>query len=585
MLRWNFTRSSLVKIMILIVALVSFKIENSNIMYTTLIFLTVLTCSLEFLAIFLASTMMILDGLRFVAKFNSNWNIESIDKIVIFLILFTILKYTYKEKDPLIIKTIQQYWILFVPILIIGIVPIVLGPRYILEQLFRGYDNVGHLAIMNSLTNCREFLTQCLNAKNTIPNTYNQYPQQWHVLFAQDPGSNIPILYWYWIAITITLVLAVLILIKSINYMGQNASIQPISVFRLLAACLLIIAMGSQGYVNYVFSIALLIMGFALCRTLQTSGLILGSTILTFAVASYTLFIPAIGIWLLLQLSQYKLLVKKELIYLIFYMSFFTTYTFITLLNASRNGQLNALDEISGSWKVTIPIIITIGTIMFKSISRQLIRSNLEVYAFLFSSILIQIYLFYKNQIGGYFLFKNVVVLLILFLLSNMQLQNFINPAKTVFLNFVKKIAKQNGYKIKINGTEKNYQQVSKTSVAYAIIIISIIWNAMPSNAIPSPVEDFSGRMKVFAFGEVNRAAIIIDTVEQTSQGASPFIYLSPDYYFFTQWIAALNGKWSTTLQQNIDQIVTKKGLFGNPDLLDVNEGIASWIPKAIYND
>jgi len=576
MLRGNLIRNNLEWVPILIAALISIKIKNSIIVCITLLFLIVLTYSLEFLAIFLASTMIILDGLRLVANFNSKLNTESIDKIVIFLVLFIVLKYTHEEKDPLIRKIIEKYWILFAPILVITTVPIILGPRYILEQLFRGYDNVGHLAIMNSLTHCREFLTQCSNAKNAIPNTYNQYPQQWHVLFSQDPGSSIPILYWYWIAITSTLLLAVLILIKSINYIGQKTSFQPISVFRLLAACSLIIAMWSAGYVNYVFSIALLIMGFALCRTLQISGIILGSIILFFAIASYTLFIPAIGIWLLLQLSQYKLMAKKELIYLIFYTGFFSTYTFITLLNASRNGQLNALTEISGSWKITIPIILTIGMIMFKSVNKYQIKNNLEVYAFLCSSILIQIYLFYKNQLGGYFLFKNVIVLLILFLISN---------AKVDFLNFLKNIANHIGYKITIAGDMKNYQQVTKTSVAYTMVLLSVIWTAMPSSAIPSPLQDFTSRIKSLAFGELNRSEKILDAADQTSQSGSPVIYLSPDYYFFTQWIAAINGNWSTTLQQNIDQIVAKKGVVGDPDLLDVNQGISGWTPNGIYHD
>jgi hypothetical protein len=468
---------------------------------------------------------------------------------------------------------------------IIGVAPIILGPSRILEQLFRGYDNVGHLAIMNSLTNCQEFLTQCLNAKTALPITYNQYPQQWHILFAQDASSSIPILYWYWIAITSTLLLALIILTKSINYTGRKTLNQPISVFRLVAASSLIIAMWSAGYINYVFSIVLLIMGFTLCRNLQLHGLILGSTVLGLAMASYTLFIPAIGIWLILQLFQYSLLGKKESIFLMIYLCLFSFYAVFTLLNSLQNGQLDALNEISNSWKITIPLMITISAVMLKTISKIQIAKNLEVYAFLFSCFLIQMYLFYKNQIGGYFLYKNVVALLVLFLLSNTELQIFIKPAKIAFSSFLKNVAKHFGYKISISGYVKNYEEVSKTAVTYAILIISFIWTIMPSNALPSPLQDFTSRIKSVALGDSNRSNEILEIVEQTARFEKPVLYSSPDYYFYTQWIAALNGNWSTTLQQNIDQIVREKGISATPNLLDTNEGIMHWKPIELDND
>jgi hypothetical protein len=107
----------------------------------------------------------------------------------------------------------------------------------------------------------------------------------------------------------------------------------------------------------------------------------------------------------------------------------------------------------------------------------------------------------------------------------------------------------------------------------------------MPSSAFPSPLQDFTSRIKSLAFRELNHSEEILDAADQTSQSGSPVIYLSPDYYFFTQWIAAVNRNWSTTLQQNIDQIVAKKGVNGDPDLLDVNQGISGWTPNEIYHD
>lgn len=585
MRRKNLFRNNLEWAPILIAAFISIETKNSNFTNIMFLFLIVLGYSLKFLGIYLASTMILFDIVRFAAHFIPNVNVETNIKILLYFLLFTIIKYTQKKKDPQFIKTITQYWILFIPLLIIAIAPIVLGQRYILEQLFRGYDNVGHLAMMNSLSSCQEFLTQCLNAKNAIPDTYNQYPQQWHILFTPDSGSDIPILFWYWIAITSTLFLSLLIVMKSINFSLQKTQIQPISVFRLFAACSLIIVMWSAGYVNYVFSIALLIMGFALCRAQQFSGLILGTTILGLSIASYTLFIPAIGIWLIFQLLQCSFLGKKEFILLLFYTCVFSFYSALTILNSTKNGQLNALDENSNSWKITLPVMIIIAMIMFKTSNKMQIGKNSEVYAFLFSSILIQLYLFFKNQIGGYFLYKNVIVLLVLFLLSNMRSNILMNSVKSVLRNFRENFTNLTGYEIQTTIKAKNLKQINRTSAVYTMVVISVLWAAVPSNAIPSPLRDFAVRMKTIAVGEMNRSTEILEVVEKTEGSKKPVLYVSSDYYFFTQWIAALNGNWSSTLQEKIDQIVRERGLLGIPDLLDTNPGISTWKPTQINHD
>jgi len=65
------------------------------------------------------------------------------------------------------------------------LIVLIKGKQAILSHLLIGYDNVGHFSMMQTIKDCRSYLTECILTGTATPEGYRNYPQYFHVSFAK----------------------------------------------------------------------------------------------------------------------------------------------------------------------------------------------------------------------------------------------------------------------------------------------------------------------------------------------------------------------------------------------------------------
>lgn len=202
--------------------------------------------------------------------------------------------------------------------LIIGILVVRLGalcltrfqPAEVLTLIRQmGYDQVGHLAILQANRICKLDISNCNATLEIVPNNYEQYPQLWHKLFS-FPLSEFSIgqtLTNYYLTIVLSEAISLCMIIQAIykfQYINCKRNSKINSLF-LIFITFTILILSSQGYPNFVFACSAAILGTAMILEKNKFNFEIGTILLIVAMLSYSLFLPVLSVLVLIYFTTF----------------------------------------------------------------------------------------------------------------------------------------------------------------------------------------------------------------------------------------------------------------------------------------
>lgn len=424
------------------------------------------------------------------------------------------------------------------------------GTKYLFNTILNiGYDHVGHFAMLFKNSDCLEFLTECDPAAKTVPTSYLTYPQQWHLIFSNfvDSESFTSNFFQYLIVLVFSLVISIHIsavaifrILQEMPHWNQSfRNSKSVMFYTQSTIGLLFIILLFMGYPNFVFSLALFLLGFDLLSKSKLANKIAGSLILVFCVSTYTLFlIPAAAI------SSVFFFVRRDFSLKIlgyFNLIFWASYVIKAIRDANANTQYEYISFGGGPPSLLIfmveisQFIILIYSIRFiyvelksfrKSIFNYIILANLIT---LFSLIGLHTIVVLNGEKNSYYLTKFGYLNSILMIITLAPLIN----AKIRELSFSK----------------------LKSTSALNLLALNLVWFGAPYAAIVvsyfpfrSPMVPIYSAMKTMTPETSERVSFILSSALIGKQKERPVVLISNQSGPDTQWINAISGNWSKDL-------------------------------------
>jgi hypothetical protein len=406
-----------------------------------------------------------------------------------------------------------------------GLIGYLRGSTEILRNMLHSYDFVGHFSMVRSLNSCTGFITKCENYQNFTPSGYVIYPQQWHIIAAPffDDNELSTKLSSFSIIVTATLMFSLIGILfafnclSSFNQTENNTKIK--NVFSTIIVSIIML-MYFYGYINYIFSISLLFLGIVYITLGTVKKFVIGISLLLLGASAYSLFfIPTI----IFVITIFYFRKEKNLIEWISILVFIVV-ALKNILMSITTGQAEFISAESRSESFVIPILVSAITYVYLNSRENTQKSPLPLKLMHYSTVLfgssVLAYLFIKNQLTGYFLYKSFVFLLLV----------------QLFLIFIK------------------FGNNSK-KIAYILILL------LPAAAIVNPMKRAANvyGMQIGIFqddGMRELSSEIVSAANYSRDTTKSIIVTNQRFYFSSQWVNSLKGTWSASLEEDINALL-----------------------------
>lgn len=428
--------------------------------------------------------------------------------------------------------------------------------KILIHTIFNlGYDQVGHFAIMRTLSKCSEYLYICDPSSNQLPLNYMFYPQQWHILFSKlvSSGDLVSALSSYIFIVILSTVISLHLLSFSIRQFSQeivgirfkNYPNVYLSTRMLHSTIyLLILVLSLLGYPNFVFATALFVFAIASYERNKTFSYLMSSSVLIISISMYTLFlVPGIATFLLCTIFFQG---SRGLRVLCLVVATVFSYSVSALaLNKSHVDFIGI-----GGGGISLVVIMTEvillaglllnllqvkrGEVTFTSPIGNLVIGNSIVFT---SLIGLNALLVFIGNSTGYYLAKFSYFAVI------MGLPNlFIALSK---LNF-----------------RIPSPRMTPSSIC---MIIAVIWYLIPRIPFTSPfvnlVDIVTGPSEIQKIRIVN----IYSAAKLSEVTEKPVVLLSASSGPDTQWVNSLSGHWSAYLNNFLENKIDNEEEFRDP--------------------
>ncbi len=429
------------------------------------------------------------------------------------------------------------------------------GPNYLFNTILNiGYDHVGHFAMLFKNSDCLKFLTECDSESTAVPTSYLTYPQQWHLIFSNfvESESFTSNFFQYLIVLIFSLAISIHISAVAVSRILHETPLwnqsfrnsKSVMFYTQSTIGILFIILLFMGYPNFVFSLALFLLGFDLLSKSKLTDKVAGSLILVFCVSTYTLFlIPAAAI------SSVFFFVRRD--FKLEIAGFFNLIFWIALVlkvvrDANANTQYEYISFGGGPPSLLVfmleisQLIILIYSIrstyvelksVRKSIFNLMILANLIT---LFSLVGIHTIVLLSGEENSYYLTKfgylnSILMVITLAPLINAKVREF------------------------------SFSQLKSTS-ALNLLALNLVWFGAPYAAIVisyfpfrSPIVPIYSAAKTMTAETSERASSILSSALIGKQRERPVVLISNQSGPDTQWVNAISGNWSQDLNSILE--------------------------------
>jgi hypothetical protein len=463
---------------------------------------------------------LLLTLLRSIGQANNN--------ILVSICIFVTLLFgsTYKKELLNQKEALNKYQIILIGASILpGLIGYLKGSTEILRNMLYSYDFVGHFSMVRSLNSCTEFIKKCENFENFTPSGYVIYPQQWHIIaapFFDDNNINTK-LGSFSMIITATLMFSLIGILFAFNFLSNlnqpdsNEKIRNIFSTIIIS---IIMLMYFYGYINYIFSISLIFLGIVYITIGTSKKFVIGVTLLLLGASAYSLFfIPTI----LFVSAVFYYRKERNLIEYISVLAF-GVVAIKNILMSITTGQAEFINTESRSESFVIPLLVSAIAYAYLYSKKNDQKSIIPLKFMHHSTVLfgssVLAYLFIKNQLSGYFLYKSLVLLLLI----------------QLFLIFI-----QFG-----NNSKK---------IVYILILL------MPAAAIMNPIKRSANvyGMQIGIFqddGMRELSSEIVSAANYSINTEKSIVITNQRFYFSSQWVNSLKGTWSSSLEEDINALL-----------------------------
>ena len=428
--------------------------------------------------------------------------------------------------------------------------------KMVMHAIFNmGYDQVGHFAIMRTLSRCNEHLYLCDTNSSLLPLNYMFYPQQWHILLSRfvSDGDMISILGSYIFFVVVSTSISLFFLHFSINVFTRGITgirfknYPNLSVSKVVlqsTVYLLILILSFLGYPNFVFATALFVFAVATYERNVPSSYVLLSLILIISVSMYTLFlVPGIALFLLATIFSRGSIALKAMATLTW-----GIFSYSVVALAREKNHVDFIGTGGGGLSlvvITTELILLTGLLInllqakrkeidFKSSIGNLVTANATVFM---SLIGLNVLLVLMGNTTGYYLAKFSYFAVIVGLVN-------------LFIGLSQ-------IKFKIPNPK-----VTATSVC---LMIAVIWYLIPRVPFTSPfvnvVNTFMGPSEI----EKARIANVYSAAMLSEAAKKPVVLLSTNSGPDTQWANSLSGNWSAYLNSYLENKFDNELEFRDP--------------------
>lgn len=459
-------------------------------------------------------------------------------------------------------------------LVILILIPALIGKERILGVLLLGYDNVGHLNIMKSISACNNFLSDCELTGSISPEGYRYYPQYFHFVF--EPflsilGPDYILHLYYFISILVFILFCDQILryidtnfhreFKK-NYFNLRLDLRKSNThtkhkdntdffvisFTKMLAILNAIYLLTLGYINFVFAILILFLWLNYHPKLGiTRGIFFTLTCFVTSSSVYPLLLLPNYVFFTLVIFMNR---KQFNPWIHFAIQLIMSAYTINLFKGNFATNFEYLAT-AGSQFTSIILIILISTfILIKSfLTRRTIQLEmllLCVYTSFTSSLVI--YMLITGNSSSYYAFK-LSLLLICFVIPNLII-DFKNS------KFILKLVKslRNGFIFEYF-SKKLFLKFFISVGIIAIMIPKIFTTAVLSLALNLP-DNFKNPVRAMASiltdDKKLQSSRIIWISNTTKSFKKPIYVLSPTGAFDTIWVNTLNSTWNENLEEDL---------------------------------
>jgi hypothetical protein len=508
-----------------------------------------LTIARLIVSFFVAKNILVAIGLS-----DSNRDLSSLfELIVVFVVIYGIdlnnIELQKNEYDPTFLREFR--WIISA-ISALTAYPLLKSLSSSLSSYFTGYDNVGHFAMWRMWSECQTYFTICSEAKSNLPKAYIDYPSQWHLLFSVRSNYDLRFdLISFGLASIITGILACQICIGiARTYVWDKLSVEKCSrdnvliYSRIVSAFLVcvILFVWLSGYPNFLFSISMMVLGIFYVINNKYKAFILGLFLISIAGYTYTLFLLSASIIVLfISIREIKSPRSKWIIFQLVCINIFNLILSLRFLfNSFTNEQFNALQEQSKTTILVVIWLIFIPILFYRN--KNSVNSNLLLinYILYISAFCLQSILFLRNTSGGYFMFKfwlMLIVITIVFYIPPIQANRW-----------------------KILGWE-----IVKPNLFVVISTIIILSNFLSFAPSSNLLRNLVYKTSLISSQGNNVAEKLIFLKSITNKDDKATLVISKSYFSDTQWLAAINGKWTENLQRAIVELAVFQSETGEP--------------------
>ena len=491
------------------------------------------------------------------------------DDIAIYIYCILSLIYVIKSNRPSFFFQTQSYLHLSIFLLISFGLWLFMNSKQsykmLIHTLFNlGYDQVGHFAIMRTLSKCSEYLYLCDPNSSLLPLNYMFYPQQWHILFSKfmSNGDLVSILSSYIFLVTISTVVSLYLLSFSFRHLTQGVvgirfkkypNLYLSTRVMLSIVYLLVLIISFMGYPNFVFSTALFVFAVASYENSKISSYLLLSSVMIISISMYTLFlVPGVTFFLFCTIffkGSMGIRALNTVIWIIF------AYSVVAL--ARGKNHVDFIGTGGGGLSLVVvatELILLAGLllnslqakrkeIIFSSSIGNLVIANAIV---LVSLVGLNVLLVFMGNTTGYYLakfsyFAVIVGLINLFIaLSKLNL-GIPTP------------------------------RITASSIC---LIVAITWYLIPRIPFASPFVNLVN----IASGPSETQQIRIENVYSAAKLSmstrKPVVLLSTNSGPDTQWVNSLSGNWSAYLNNFLENKIDNETEFRDPKFQEVNKEI-----------
>jgi hypothetical protein len=417
-----------------------------------------------------------------------------------------------------------------------------LGRNSIFHSLTNlGYDNVGHFAILQKLSSCTNFISECDSLSKSLPESYQNYPQQWHILYSNffSSGTSEWALTQYLFLIMFSTFISIIVLINVslyvANLLKKYSKDLPISRFFQYNISLLILTLvliiTFYGYPNFVFSLTFFFLGMIFLLGNSSKESLVGSIAMLICVGAYTLFLIPCFVVAVLLFSRGSQTILKSL--WLINATFWVYFVSITVISSVDNGNFSYLNY--GGTYLSIVIFVEL------------------IHSFVVIILIRELFLDRKNLIKISYLLKftltNVIVLFCLFglhfiiIISGNTRSYYLG--KFIYLNLFLII-----FSITIILNSIKLIKYASIRSELIVFIILLVWTVSPSFVIRSPYITFIKLVKPISSERNTEIDRIFNAAMIGKDSDRPVFLLSNNIGSDAHWINALAGTWSQDLQQ-----------------------------------